>query len=110
MNSLTNKVVNLKNLKVEQFHNKNQFLIDLGGAYALQSYDSLVAIYDSIDRVLYLGENWDYSQTTRKHIYMFIEEFYPSLWSFLKEKNNKRKALQKVLDDEWFYEVKELKD
>ena len=68
----------LKNYcKVEQLENKNQFIIkdQSKGLYYFQSYSSLVAVYDRNNGVLTLGCDWDYSNTTKKHLYIFIDEY-----------------------------------
>lgn len=59
---------------VEQFKHANQFIIHAPGVVALQSYESEVARVDSAGG-LSLGADWDYSNTTRRHVYAFIEEF-----------------------------------
>ena len=47
----------------------NQFVINTPKAVYFQSYESVVA---KIDRKgsLILSDNWDYSNTTRKHLYI----------------------------------------
>ena len=73
---------------VEQFHNKNQFVIeynnpdgkdsDIDGNTLLvfQSYRSVIAIYNPITKKLFVNWNkWDYSKTTMKHLKMFINEY-----------------------------------
>lgn len=61
-------------IKVSNFHNKNQFLIREDGKIIFQSYDSIIAIYDTTKKLKF-GKNWDYSTTTLKHLYFFIDEF-----------------------------------
>lgn len=68
-------------MKVEQFKNKNQFhlygeeeghIVDY-----LQSYNSTVVkiTYEEYSPQITLGEDWDYSTTTSKHVYLFLEEY-----------------------------------
>ena len=52
----------------------NQFVIKTPNGIYFQSYDSVVAFYDN-DHKLYLGRDWDYSNTTRKHLYIFIRDY-----------------------------------
>lgn len=66
-------------IKVENFYNKNQFLIREEKKVILQSYNSIVAIWDSYRGKLTLGKNWDYSNTTAKHLYLFISNFVNNL-------------------------------
>ncbi len=50
----------------------NQFVIKTKKATYFQSYDSVVCKLDGINIVLSL--NWDYSNTTRKHLYIFLRQ------------------------------------
>lgn len=67
--------------KVEQLANKNQFVITYirpngSRVYSFQSYDSLIAVYDTEDGKLYINWcKWDFSKTTMKHLKMFIEDW-----------------------------------
>lgn len=60
--------------KVEQFYNKNQFLIRGAGGITFQSYDSTIANINN-DGKLSLGVDWDYSRTTLKHLYLFLADY-----------------------------------
>ena len=94
-------------MKVRQFYNKNQFLIEDRGCLYLQSYDSLVAKIDN--HYLTLGRDWDYSNTTRKHLYLFLDDYLFSIVGETKNKireilsssNNKRKDIQKLIDKKY---------
>ena len=82
-------------MKVEQFYNANQFHIYGVGYDALQSYASLVAKVEN--GVLTLGRHWDYSKTTLKHVYLFLEEY--SDVNLYEGKANKRAYIQKLIDN-----------
>lgn len=76
--------LNLPNLKckVSNLYNKNQFIIEItthNKDYLIfQSYRSEIAIYCYITRTLYVNEYYiNYSKTTSKHLYIFINEFTP---------------------------------
>lgn len=89
-------------MKVEQFYNKNQFRLYGEGKNILQSYDSTVVVIEEKDpgtlRVT-LGRDWDYSTTTRKHVYLFLEEYVPyNIVDFEKCKGNKRAYIQSLID------------
>ena len=63
-------------MKIEQFYNKNQFILrdyENKKTY-FQSYNSMIALIDDIDNTLILGCDWDYSKTTLKHLYIFLEQ------------------------------------
>lgn len=64
-------------IKVSQFHHQNQYEILVkyeDKKYVIfQSYDTVIAIYCYEDDELYLSRyNWDYSRTTLRHLYLFI--------------------------------------
>ena len=48
----------------------NQFIINTPKAVYFQSYNSVVCKLDGINIVLSM--NWEYSNTTRKHLYIFL--------------------------------------
>lgn len=66
-------------MKVENMKNKsgkaitNQFILRRGKETCFQSYQSLIAIWDG--KTLTLGKNWEYSTTTSKYLYRFIDEY-----------------------------------
>ena len=85
-------------MKVEQFKNKNQFRIYGNGENNLQSYDSLVCTitnYQGCKQCVILGRDWDYSNTTRKHVYLFLEEYADVR---LNNVPNKRKFIQELIN------------
>ena len=92
-------------MKVEQFYNKNQFIIYGGDAlYTFQSYNSIIAQIKE-DGTLVLGFDWDYSNTTLRHLYLFIDEFYrftnnytQNLFSEFKKLKNKKQFIQNLID------------
>ena len=91
-------------MKVEQFYNKNQFIITGKEGIVFQSYSSTIATIDNKGN-LTLGFCWDYSKTTSKHLYLFLEDYYYSLnqdlqnnLRYLQRETNKRKYLQKLID------------
>ena len=54
---------------------KNQFVIVfVDGSIVFQSYDSTIATIDYYGNVT-LGRRWDYSATTRKHLYSFLRKY-----------------------------------
>lgn len=91
-------------MKVENFYNKNQFRIYGEGKNIFQSYESTIAIIEN--GTLTLGRHWDYSKTTSKHLYLFLNDYIYGLDSELRsairealEKSNKKAAIQKLIDE-----------
>ena len=64
-------------MKVNQYVHANQFELRGEGKICLQSYDSLVVEIDTTTypNKITLGRDWDYSTTTSKHVYMFLEDY-----------------------------------
>ena len=52
----------------------NQFAFDDWWKSVFQSYNSICAVIDWKKQVLTLGKDWDYSKTTRKHLYAFFQD------------------------------------
>ena len=59
-------LINNKGLAV-----RNQFLIISGNIHYFQSYQTMIAKVDKVGNVT-LSKAWDYSNTTRKYLYMFL--------------------------------------
>lgn len=86
-------------MKVYQFYNKNQFIIYGDNKIIFQSYDSTIAIIQN--GKLVVGRNWDYSKTTSKHFYLFLQQYYNTrIINEALQKSNKRKAIQNLIDNE----------
>ena len=86
-------------VKVYQLENKNQFLLETEKGSYFQSYRSIVAFYNPYKRELTLGINWDYSNTTRKHLYIFISEYcyLEEIENELRHSHNKRATIYKLI-------------
>lgn len=90
------KSFNVKNMKSSRGKEvPNQFIISTNKGYLFQSYKTNIAFIDS-ENNLYLDKYyWDYSRTTSKYLYSFIEKykfFRPdkkSLLELIKEKEVK---------------------
>lgn len=54
---------------------RNQFIIKDGDNVYFQSYDSPIARFNKVTRDLTLSDYWDYSATTRKHLYIFLRPY-----------------------------------
>ena len=92
--------------KVQQFYNKNQFVIRANGETTFQSYDSTIAIIEK-DGSIVFGKYWDYSKTTLKHLYLFLNDYKNCIENFIYSKifhggfdssKNKRAFLQNLID------------
>lgn len=91
-------------MKVEQFESKNQFVLENDKQLIYQSYYSIIAVYDKEKDRLTLGRDWDYSTTTSKYLYKFIDTYFYYMNSKYKElskelcnTNNKRSTIKKAI-------------
>ena len=89
----------LKTVHISQLDHVNQFIIDSDDFRLFQSYNSLIAIYDKNNHVLLLGCDWDYSNTTLKHLYLFINDYcyLPEIDDILYKASNKKAAIYKAI-------------
>lgn len=87
--------------KVSQLVNKNQFIIETDNAVFFQSYDSVCARYEKKTNTLYVGKDWDYSNTTRKHFYIFVCDYLHIgvIENELYFAKSKRAAIQKLIKE-----------
>lgn len=97
-------------MKVEQFYNKNQFHLwsTTKAVDYLQSYDSTVVkvevkakpnsngLLKTASVYITLGRDWDYSTTTSKHVYLFLEEYGHINFDGI---TNKRLYVNKLIKD-----------
>ena len=71
----------MENYRVEQMINDrgngamNQFVIYADGKVIFQSYNSIIAVVDRVNKSIELGSNWDYSTTTGKHRNIFFRDY-----------------------------------
>ena len=88
----------MKAMKVSQFYNTNQFIIKTNGSTVFQSYNSVIAVID--ENGFTLGCDWDYSNTTLKHLYLFINDYAYSLRKYnISDKPNKKAFIKKLIDE-----------
>lgn len=83
--------------KVEQLGNKNQFVITTNEGVFFQSYSSLCAKVTS--EGLTLGYCWDYSHTTLKHLYIFLDRYCYKVYREIEGSKNKKATLQKMINE-----------
>lgn len=99
--------------KIKNLYNKNQFVIETTEKTAtgkeelkkalFQSYESMIAeieILKDNSKVINLSKRWDYSKTTLKHLYLFIEKYFYSLYLELLQVNNKKEYIKKLIKEE----------
>lgn len=93
---------------VQQFYNKNQFIINTEKEITFQSYDSTIATINKKTGVLTLGEDWDYSKTTLKHLYLFLQDYKNDIEGYIYSRifhkgfgtsKNKQAFLQNLIDN-----------
>lgn len=92
---------------IRQFYNKNQFIMNDEKKIIFQSYDSIVAVIDKKSGKIVFGNDWDYSNTTRKHLYLFLNDYKNEIEYFQYSKifhggfddsKSKRQFLQNLID------------
>jgi len=83
-------------MKIENIGNKvaNQFVISDNNILHFQSYQSVVAKFDCNTKILTLGRDWDYSNTTLKHLYTFLLDYCN-----LSQEYKGKDKLQKLIDN-----------
>lgn len=59
----------------------NQTVTTMQDGYIFQSYHSRVAAYDTDLSVLYLGLDWNYSNTTLKYLGQFLRVYAPRAYA-----------------------------
>lgn len=74
----------------------NQFVIEHDGKVYFQSYESLCAVVEN--GRLTLGRDWDYSVTTMKHLYTFMQEYAYMTWCALPEGKSRADSIRKAID------------
>lgn len=93
-------------MKVQNFKNKNQYVLEDKKNLQFQSYNSTVASIDKKNGNLILGIDWNYSQTTVKYLFMFLleninilnEKTKKYFFNF-KDIKNKKKYIEKLIDE-----------
>ena len=94
-------------MHISQFYNKNQFIMNDDKKIVFQSYDSIIAVIDKKSGKIVFGNDWDYSVTTRKHLYLFLSDYKYEIGADLyavifrrgfEESKNKRQFLQNLID------------
>ena len=93
-------------MKVENLLHANQFIIWGKEGITFQSYESECARIDK-NGVLILGRDWDYSNTTLRHLYTFIERCFYNMDYYTQQYfkydfetcKNKRAYIQKLIDE-----------
>ena len=94
----------MRNVKVRNLINyngnmiANQFDISVDNTVLFQSYTSIVAHYDRGSQVLTLGLDWDYSITTLKHLYKWIQDNAYHVWGLMDGKGSMKSQLQRLMD------------
>ena len=94
-------------MQIRQFYNKNQFIMNDEKKIVFQSYDSIIAEIDKKTGELFFGNDWNYSNTTRKHLYLFLSDYKYEIGADLyavifrrgfEESKNKMQFLQNLID------------
>ena len=73
----------------------NQFVINKNGIVYFQSYESPICRIEN--NKVTLTSDWDYSNTTRKHLYIFLEQNYKGYLLNL-SRESKRKSILAAIE------------
>lgn len=90
---------------IENFEGKkNQFVFGEENRVIFQSYKSVVVVIEN-GEVLF-GKNWNYSTTTSKYVYKFLDKFIYLINKEIKqdivkalESNNKKAKFEKLINN-----------
>lgn len=85
-------------MQVKQFYHKNQFIItdDDENIINFQSYNSKIAKLDKQKNILTIYKDFNYSQTTLKHFYKFIDDFVYQI--NINNSKNKLESIKKLFN------------
>lgn len=86
-------------MHVTNLEHVNQYIIYDNGTYTFQSYDSECAYYQKGKLHVRKGY-WNYSSTTLRHFYIFIERYCDNVdWYplYLRERDKKHPKIQQLI-------------
>lgn len=82
-------------LKIKQLVNDknnwavNQIVVETNKYIFFQSYEAIIARYNKENGKIVLSKDWEYSKTTRKHLYIFLRDYTShSVYSYNDVRNN----------------------
>lgn len=58
----------------------NQFVIEAENGIYFQSYETIIAFKPSNTKTVFISKEWCCSQTTRKHLYIFLRDHCNLSW------------------------------
>ena len=71
----------MKDIRISQLINDrnngatNQFVVETDKGKYFQSYDTIIAFVPNNSDDIVLSEDWEYSKTTSKHLYIFLRDY-----------------------------------
>ena len=71
----------MKDIRISQLINdrnngaNNQFVVVTDKGTYFQSYDTIIAFVPNNSDDIVLSEDWEYSKTTSKHLYIFLRDY-----------------------------------
>ena len=79
-------------MRISNFMHMNQYNIEVNNVVYFQSYESTIAKvhYENGAKVLTLGRDWNYSNTTLRHLYAWLYENF-NCWQ------GRKKDVEKML-------------
>ena len=82
---------------VQNFKHINQYMIFDDYYIYLQSYNSIVARLDTRNKELELYKDWNYSNTTLRHLYLFLQENCYSIYKQICSYRNKKYGIEQLI-------------
>ena len=71
----------MKDIRISQLINDrnngatNQFVVETDKGKYFQSYNTIIAFVPNNSDDIVLSNDWDYSKTTSKHLYIFLRDY-----------------------------------
>lgn len=71
----------MKDIRISQLINdrnngaNNQFVVETDKGTYFQSYDTIIAFVPNNSDDIVLSNDWEYSKTTSKHLYIFLRDY-----------------------------------
>lgn len=83
-------------MKITQICN-NLFQVEMNDLFYLQSYDTVIALYNRANDKLILSEKWNFSKTTKNHLFKWLSNTAPEIFSKLSDYKSKSIGIENLI-------------